>query len=74
MAHLLEVSVFVDGRRIARLRRERGIPKSIGLRQGLNTTTASGMMRIEDVNVLRKGEVLRFDYERSVSSTIIFSS
>lgn len=54
MARLSEVSVFFDGRRLARLRKDRGVPKPIGLRGGLKTETPKGTMKVIRVNVMRK--------------------
>ena len=53
MAHLSEVSVFLDGKRLARLRKDRGTSKSIGLRQGLKPESANGMMIVTDVSRMR---------------------
>ncbi|KAI0083802.1 hypothetical protein BDY19DRAFT_975723 [Irpex rosettiformis] len=65
MAHLSEVSVFLDGKRLARLRKSRGLPKSIGLRKGLKAETAKGMMRVTDVNVMPliiRAEIMQWVY------------
>jgi len=53
MAHLSDVSVYIDGKRLARLRKDRGVPKSIGLRKGLKADSAGSMMRVTDVSMMR---------------------
>lgn len=65
MTHLSEVSVFLDGRRLARLKKDRGMPRSISLRKGLKSETAKGTMRITGVNVTTlhiKAEVMQWVY------------
>lgn len=51
MARLSEVSVFFDGKRLAKLDKTRGIPRAIGLRKGLKPETQKGTMRVTDISV-----------------------
>lgn len=53
MAHLSEVSVHFDGKRLARLCKERGVPRPLSLRTGLKPETPKGMMRVTGVSVMR---------------------
>ncbi|KAI0342553.1 hypothetical protein BDW22DRAFT_1484759 [Trametopsis cervina] len=65
MAHLAEISVFFDGKRLARLRKDRGLPKSIGLRKGLRPQTSKKMMRVTDVSVMPlsiKADIMQWVY------------
>ncbi|GJE97590.1 hypothetical protein PsYK624_138110 [Phanerochaete sordida] len=71
MARLSEVSVFFDGRRLARLKKDRGIPKSIGLRKGLKAETAKSTMKVTGVNVMPlriKAEVMQWVYAAGSST------
>lgn len=54
MAHLSEISVFFDGKRLARLCKDRGVPRSIELRPGLKRETPKSLMRVNGVDVMRK--------------------
>ncbi len=54
MAHLTEVSVFFDGKRLARIRKERGVPRLLGLRKGLKAETPKRLMRVTRVTVTRE--------------------
>ncbi|KAI0701855.1 hypothetical protein BC835DRAFT_1435271 [Cytidiella melzeri] len=65
MAHLSEVSVFLDGKRLARLSKGRGVAQSIGLRKGLRPETANGLMRVTDVSMMPlsiKAEIMQWVY------------
>ena len=53
MARLNDVSVFFDGHRLARLHKERGPMRSIGLRKGLKNETAKGTMKVTGVGAMR---------------------
>ena len=64
MAHLSEVSVYFDGFRLARLRKDRGVPRSVGLRKGLKAESARGMMRITDVSMMRTRSITLFNQSR----------
>jgi hypothetical protein len=49
VTHLREVSVFIDGKRLARLVKEPGIPKIAIIPAGLKTTSPQGTMRVVGV-------------------------
>ncbi|EKM56817.1 uncharacterized protein PHACADRAFT_141759 [Phanerochaete carnosa HHB-10118-sp] len=71
MARLSEVSVFFDGRRLARLKKDRGIPRPIGLKKGLKTETIKGTMKVIGVDVMPlhiKAEVMQWIYEAGSSA------
>ncbi len=53
VAHLSDVSVWFDGRQLARIQRERGVPKSIPLRKGLKAESSKGVMKVVGVQVMR---------------------
>jgi hypothetical protein len=50
MAHLSEVSVYFDDKRLVRLRKESGVPKAMGIPKGLESHSPLGMMNVTAVN------------------------
>jgi hypothetical protein len=54
MAHLSEVSVFFDDKRLARLTRDIGIPEQISLPKGFNTLSAQGLMQVREIKATRR--------------------
>lgn len=55
MVHLKEVSVYLDDRRISRLTKDPGAPKSISISKGLKRTSPTGIMHVKEVQTTRKG-------------------
>ncbi|KIP09762.1 hypothetical protein PHLGIDRAFT_102310 [Phlebiopsis gigantea 11061_1 CR5-6] len=71
MARLSEVSVFFDGKRLANLKKDRGIPRPLALRKGLKPATAKGTMKVASVSVTPlhiKGEVMQWVYAAGSSA------
>ncbi|EPQ50196.1 hypothetical protein GLOTRDRAFT_141604, partial [Gloeophyllum trabeum ATCC 11539] len=65
MARLQEVAVFLDGRRVVRLFKERGAPRGLGVPRGLKVRSPAGGMgvRVVEVTPLHiKADVLRWVY------------
>ncbi|KAF7792228.1 hypothetical protein EIP86_003262 [Pleurotus ostreatoroseus] len=65
MNHLSEVSVFFDGRRLARLHKERGVPRPLALKPTLKRETPKGTMRVSGVSVMPlsiKAEIMQWVY------------
>lgn len=61
MAHLSDVSVYLDGKRLSRLRKNRGIPTPIGLRKGLKSESTKGTMRVTDITMMRMAFIAHID-------------
>ncbi|KAH9951982.1 hypothetical protein B0H21DRAFT_817732 [Amylocystis lapponica] len=81
MTHLLEVSIYLDGRRISRLSKDPGVPKSVGIPKGLKRSSPSGMMHVSDIQTTPlsiKAEVMQWVYmagtERPTPSKAIAKS
>ena len=53
MAHLLEVSVYLDDQRISRVAKDPGLPKSIGIPKGLKKSSPQNTMQVNDVLTTR---------------------
>ncbi|KAJ3549086.1 hypothetical protein NM688_g5219 [Phlebia brevispora] len=71
MAHLSEVSVFFDGKRLARLRKDRGVPRPLELKPGLKRETPKSLMRVTGVSSMPlsiRAEIMQWVYA-SGSST-----
>ncbi|KAI0933780.1 hypothetical protein AcW1_005516 [Taiwanofungus camphoratus] len=65
MVHLKEVSVYLDDRRISRLTKDPGAPKSISISKGLKRTSPTGIMHVKEVQTTPlsiKAEVIRWVY------------
>ncbi|KAL6309180.1 hypothetical protein BKA93DRAFT_925530 [Sparassis latifolia] len=65
MAHLLEVSVYLDDKRISRLTKEPGLSKSINIPSGLKRSSPLGIMQIKDVQTTPlsiKAELMQWVY------------
>jgi Protein of unknown function (DUF3684) len=54
MAHLSEVSVFFDDKRLARLTKDTGIPKPVHIPRGLRTSSTQGLMKVKEIKTTRK--------------------
>lgn len=53
MAHLSEVSVYFDDKRLVRLTKDIGIPKQMSLPQGLKTLSTQGYMKVKEIKTTR---------------------
>ncbi|TFK45667.1 hypothetical protein OE88DRAFT_1668942 [Heliocybe sulcata] len=65
MAHLREVSLFLDDKRLARLVKTPGHPKALGIPRGLKSTSPGGGMVVKGIQATPlhiKAEVLRWVY------------
>jgi len=49
MAHLLEVSVYFDDKRLAKLTKASGVPKELSIPRGLQSSSASGIMNVKGI-------------------------
>ena len=54
MAHLREVSVYFDDKRLVHLTKDAGIPKQLTIPRGLRPTTTLGFMSIKGLKSTRK--------------------
>ncbi|KAG6857275.1 hypothetical protein H0H87_007108 [Tephrocybe sp. NHM501043] len=65
MNYLSEVSLFLDDKCLARLKKTPGIPKELGLPKGLQTSTSSGIMSVKDIKCIPlhiQAEVMQWVY------------
>ncbi|OCH90810.1 hypothetical protein OBBRIDRAFT_834709 [Obba rivulosa] len=65
MAHLNEVSVYLDGQRLAKLTKAPGVPKSIALPSGLKSQSPMSTMRATSIQTTPlhiKAEVIQWVY------------
>ncbi|KAJ6607773.1 hypothetical protein B0H10DRAFT_2070382 [Mycena sp. CBHHK59/15] len=65
MAYLSEVNVYFDDKRLVRLKKESGLPKTLSIPKGLQSRSRSGMMNVTGVNStsLRiQAEIMRWVY------------
>ncbi|KAF8626827.1 hypothetical protein AX15_004659 [Amanita polypyramis BW_CC] len=65
MSHLSEVSIHFDNKCLAKLTKASGIPKELGIPEGLNNTSPRKTMRVRGVKLVPiqiKAEVLRWIY------------
>ncbi|KAF7975917.1 hypothetical protein HWV62_8178 [Athelia sp. TMB] len=65
MAHLAEVSIFFDDRRLARLTKAPGIPRALGIPKNLRRSSAKNLMTatgIKSTSLHIKAEVMRWVY------------
>lgn len=53
MAHLSEVSVYFDDKRLVRLSKDGGVPKEVPMLKGLKSTSPEGMMNIKSIQTMR---------------------
>lgn len=63
MAHLREVSVFLDDRRISHLTKNSGSPNPVGIPRGLKNQSTRGIMQVKDIQTTRVFHRLLFDAE-----------
>lgn len=54
MVHMREVSVFLDGRRLARLTKDPGQPLVVALPRGLKTSSPSNTMHVTGIKQTRE--------------------
>ena len=69
MAHLQDVSVFINGRRLARLIKEPGVPTPTMIPRGLKTTSPQGIMRVVGVRTTCE-LVAQFDFWRDTDPAL----
>ncbi|KAL4253718.1 hypothetical protein ABKN59_003690 [Abortiporus biennis] len=65
VAHLSDVSVWFDGKQLAHIQRERGVPKPLRLKPGLKPDSSKGTMRVTSAQTTPlniKAEVVRAVY------------
>ncbi|KAI9067076.1 hypothetical protein FKP32DRAFT_1644765 [Trametes sanguinea] len=65
MRHLLDVSVFLDDKRLSRLTKAPGIPKAVAIPKGLKPSSPLNMMHVAGINVTPlsiKAEVMQWVY------------
>ncbi|PCH38307.1 hypothetical protein WOLCODRAFT_96891 [Wolfiporia cocos MD-104 SS10] len=65
MAHLSEVSLFLDDERISRLTKEPGAPKPITIPRTLKSTSPRGIMQVKEIQTTPlsiKAELIRWVY------------
>ena len=53
MAHLSEVSVYFDDKRLVRLSKDGGVPKEVPMLKGLKSTSPEGMMNVKSIQTMR---------------------
>jgi len=65
VAHLSRVSVWFDGRELAKIQRERGPPRPLGLLENLRAQSSKGMMKVSGIQSAPlhiRAEVMRCIY------------
>jgi hypothetical protein len=67
MAHLSEVSVYLDDKRLARLTKDTAIPKQITIPRGLKTLSTQGLMKVKEIKITRKYDLEYSKIHRSTS-------
>ncbi|KAF8604785.1 hypothetical protein BDV93DRAFT_440059, partial [Ceratobasidium sp. AG-I] len=66
MTHLRNVSMYFDGRCLARVEKEVGIPRSVAIPRGLKSNSPGGMMNVTGVastSLYMKATILRWVYD-----------
>jgi hypothetical protein len=58
MAHLSEVSVYFDDKRLVRVTKDSGIPKEIPMIKGLKPTSPRGIMTVKSIQTTRALQIL----------------
>lgn len=53
MAHLSEVSVFFNDKRLTKLTKTSGIPRELGLPKGLKNSSRLGIMNVDGIKSTR---------------------
>ena len=53
MAHLSEVSVYFDDKRLVRLSKDGGVPKEVPMLKGLKSTSPGDMMSVKSIQTTR---------------------
>jgi len=56
MAHLSEVSVYFDDKRLVRLSKDGGVPREVSMLKGLKSTSPEGMMTVRSVQTVRESD------------------
>lgn len=50
MAHLDDVAVWFDGKRLAKVTKDKGVPRALSIPHGLRNTSDQGIMAVKRVN------------------------
>lgn len=69
MAHLREVSVYFDDKRLVHLTKDAGTPKQIPIPRGLKPTSTMGFMNVKAFKSTRKWFARRLSYPASIMIT-----
>ena len=56
MAHLSEVSVYFDDKRLVRLSKDSGVPREVPMLKGLKNISPDGMMTVRSVQTIRESD------------------
>jgi hypothetical protein len=56
MAHLSEVSVYFDDKRLVRLSKDSGVPREAPMLKGLKNTSPDSMMTVRSVQTVRESD------------------
>jgi hypothetical protein len=54
MAHLSQVSVYFDDKRLVSLSKDGGVPKEVPMLRGLKATSPEGMMNVRSIQTIRE--------------------
>ena len=54
MAHLSQVSVYFDDKRLVRLSKDGGVPREVPMLRGLKSTSPEGMMTVRSIQTMRE--------------------
>ncbi len=57
MAHLSEVSVYFDDKRLVRLSKDGGAPMEVPMIKGLKNTSPDGTMTVRSVQTIRESDL-----------------
>ena len=69
MAHLREVSVYFDDKRLVHLTKDADISNQLIIPQGLNPTSPTGFMKIKGLKSIRKWFIV--NHNRSILTVVI---
>ena len=67
MAHLSEVSVYFDDKRLVRLSKDSGPPREVPMIKGLKNTSPDSMMTVGSVQTIRESDCNVFCVRSSIS-------
>lgn len=62
MTHLSEVSIYFDDKRLAKLTKTTGVPRTLEIPKGLKRSSASNIMNATGIKSTRMSSVPRFAY------------